>query len=143
MVDQELSWYTLLKAWGTTLAIYSLSGATPLLMGWLLEGFVSRIAWVSFIIGFWGVFSGGLIYILKQKGTTMDAKDFEEAKKTAADVQGIAAGQVSAGVKNQEEIRKVVEDYSDRDKKESAEENPLAQQQQVEVKPPNQTQTQQ
>lgn len=108
MVKQELAWKTLFKAWSTTLAIYTLSGSTPILMELLLEGTISRIAFVSFIIGFWGVFSGGLIYMLKQKGQTLEESDFKSAAITSMNIQQMAAGQVLSGAESQKEIREQV-----------------------------------
>lgn len=99
-----------LKGWIGSMVVYSLGGLTPIILELLLEGTVSRISIVAFVIGFWGIFSGGLIYLVKTNVGTMDQKHFDEANQAVQDVNQIAAKQVVTGANSQKALRETVID---------------------------------
>jgi len=107
-LETKRSWKVLLYGLLATILIWALGNLTPVFFDLFLEGEISRTTAVAFLMGLYGVISGGLISILSEKVGFLDSADFAKGRKALGEISGIAADQLRE-TDDQKELREIVE----------------------------------
>ena len=112
-LKSERGWKILLFGLIATIIIWTLGNLTPVLFDLFLEGEISHTTQVAFLMGLYGVISGGLISILSEKVGFLGASDFAKGQQALAEVSGVAAKQIEE-TPEQRATREVVEARKER-----------------------------